>query len=172
MRMFNIVALAIAAGIAGAPEVASAERYWHSIGNGCVPTDNTITAANYDSRGFGVGFKGTSTGAIDLYCPVSIRATGSTPTYNSIKMSYRDPDGTGTSSRVRAFFLEATDGSNSSTVKCTADSNGNATTGYTTWSCNFFPGFVPATNKSYWVEVYIERTTSSYDPELLAVWVE
>jgi hypothetical protein len=180
MRMIHFAAILVTVAVGVAPKMAHAERYWTSIGNGCVPTDNTLTANIMDSRGFGVGFRGTSTGTIDLFCPVTIDTTGSAPTLGGIHMSYRDSDGSGTKVHITADFRQATDGSNSSSSLCTADSNTNSATGYTTWSCGFFPSVIPATNKSYWVEVQITRTTAtdatcsggSCDPELLSVWVD
>lgn len=169
--MLHIAACIFFAVAAGTPTIAAADRLWTSVGDGCVPVDEDIVVNNYDSRGFGVGFKGTATGDIRLVCPVNIRTSGASPTVNELHMSYKDPDGTGGNSRIRSTLWQVSDGSNAASSLCTADSNSNSPTGNTTWSCLPF-AFVPSLSKSYYVEIIIERTTSTLDPELLAVWLD
>lgn len=164
-----LAAAVVLAGVAGAPAVASADRLWSSVGAGCVPADEDVMVGNYDTRGFGIGFFGTFTGDIRLVCPVTLRATGAAPTLQTIVLSYKDPDGTGTQSRVTAVMRQVSDGSNASTALCTADSNVSGATGPTTTSCNFFPQFAASTTVSYFVEVVISRTVTTRDPEFLAV---
>ena len=165
-----LIASILGAAVAGTPAIASANRIWTSVGDGCVPMDES--AGLYDQRGFGVGFLAGKTGQIRLVCPVTVNTSGSStssPTFSGIVISYRDSDGTGTAARVRATLNHVTDGSNASVAVCTADSNTNSSFGYTTTTCGLFPALVPQTNESWYFEILIDRTVTSVDPEVLAV---
>jgi hypothetical protein len=45
------------------------------IGGACVPDSATVRAGVYETRGFGVGFSGNTTGRIRLLCPYHLQPT-------------------------------------------------------------------------------------------------
>lgn len=165
MQLFKHIALAgLAIGTLGVSNTASASRIWSTIGGACVPVDEDVQVDNYDSRGFGVGFKGVATGDIRLLCGI----TPSTATFRKFTMSYKDPDGMTTGSRIRATLRQVADGSNASSAICTADSDTSTVTGNNILTCDF-ADFTPSATTSYFFEVLIERTSSTLDPEFLAL---
>ena len=160
----HLAAAAVLLGIAGLSTTASAGRIYSTVGNGCVPVDEDVQVDNYDSRGFGVGFKGNATGDIRLSCNIPNPPS----TFRKFVLSYIDPDGGFGSSRVTATLREAVDGTNISTPICSVSSNSSSTTGHTTISCNF-TDFTPRADTSYFFEVVVARTSSGLDPEFLAL---
>src|SRR5437773_362163 len=80
------------------------------IGGVCVPDSATVRAGVYETRGFGIGFSGSSTGKIRLLCPFNV--TGNLiGTKIGITLSVIDDDGMETGARVRASFRHAALGS-------------------------------------------------------------
>jgi hypothetical protein len=146
-----IATVAIVLGIAGMSTTAHAGRIWSSIGGGCVPADEDIQVNNYDTRGFGVGFKGVATGDIRLLCSVPVPSGA---TFRKFVMSYKDTDGMSTQARIRATLRGVPDGSNGSLAICTVDSNTSTATGNNTLTCNHFDftlfTFVGGAAKPYW----------------------
>lgn len=162
----HVSVVAAFVGIIGVAGTASARRIYTAVGAGCVPVDEDVQVDNFDSRGFGVGFKGFATGDVRLVCPISVSAN--TVTFRRFVMSYKDTDGMSTQARIRATLRRVADGSNASFPICTADSDTSSVTGNTTLSCDF-TDFVPLENTSYFFEVLIERSSTAQDPEFLAL---
>ena len=156
---------AVVLGIAGISATASARRFYTAVGAGCVPVDEDTQVDNYDSRGFGVGFKGVATGDIRLICPISLSTSF---VFRRFVMSFKDSDGMNTQARIRATLRQVADGSNASSAICTTDSNTSNTTGNNTLTCDF-ADFAAPDNVSFFFEVLIERTSTAQDPEFLAL---
>jgi hypothetical protein len=178
----GIKTVAIIATVAGSillcAAVARAGRSLSLMGTGCIPADTSIQSNIYQSNGFGVSFKGTSTGSIRLYCPMAYLPNSTVTGYT---MAFRDTDGTGTVSAVRVYFKKALHGSVTSTAitgtpapsggTCNPlSSNTNTATGATVSSCDF-PDFVPDPQYFYFFDVFIDRTSSAQNPEFLGVTV-
>ena len=165
MHFKRIATLAIILGIAGMSPTAHAGRIWSSIGGGCVPADEDIQVDNYDTRGFGVGFKGVATGDIRLLCSVPVPSGA---TFRKFVMSYKDTDGMSTQARIRATLRFVSDGSNASRANCTVDSNTSTATGNNTLTCDHFD-FTLFGFENCFFEILIERASPVQDPEFLAV---
>jgi hypothetical protein len=161
----RIATVAIVLGIASISTTAHADVIWSSVGGVCVPADEDVQVDNYDTRGFGVGFKGVATGNIRLLCGVHVSAGA---TLRKFVMSYKDTDGMSAQARIRATLRGVAQGSNASTADCTADSNTSNVTGNTTRTCDF-SDYSAFRWSSYFFEILIERTSSVQDPEFLAV---
>ena len=73
------------------------------VGGVCVPDSATIRAGGYETRGFGVGFSGASTGSIRLLCPITVTANMLGAKIGLIFMSVIDGDGMNTGSAGSRF---------------------------------------------------------------------
>jgi hypothetical protein len=138
------------------------------VGGVCVPDSATIRAGGYETRGFGVGFSGVSTGSIRLLCPFTVTANMLDVNVGLIFMSVIDGDGMNTGARVRAFFRHAAIGSNVAVTDATCDSNTSNTTGPQNMAC-FFHSEPIKINVFYWWDILIERTDSKVNVEFLGV---
>jgi hypothetical protein len=149
---------------------AADEDFTDVIGGACVPDSGTVRAGVYETRGFGVGFTGDSTGMIRLLCPYHL--LGSTP-WSRAKigitlLSVIDDDGMEVGARVRAHLRRAGLGSNTAITIGTCDSNTSSITGPHIMIC-FGPLYAQKIGESYWWEVVIERTNPRVNVEFLAV---
>lgn len=77
------------------------------VGGVCVPDSATVRAGGYETRGFGVGFSGASTGSIRLLCLFTVTGNMLDVNIGLIFMSVIDGDGMNTGARVR--LIERTD---------------------------------------------------------------
>lgn len=138
------------------------------VGGACVPDSATIRAGGYETRGFGAGFSGSSTGSIRLLCPFTVTANMLDVKIGLIFMSVIDGDGMNTGVRVRAFFRHAGIGTNVAVTDATCDSNTSNTTGPQNMSC-FFHSETININVFYWWDILIERTDPKVNVEFLGV---
>jgi hypothetical protein len=134
----------------------------------CVPDAATIRAGGYETRGFGIGFSGSSTGTIRLLCPFH-PDSGMIGTKLGITfLSVIDDDGMEVGARVRATFRHAALGSNIAVSHGTCDSNTSSFPGPHNLSCTF-PPYTIKVNESYWWDVLIERTNPRVNVEFLSI---
>ncbi len=163
-----VLALTLISGTASAADV----WFWSSIGGACVPADEDVQVDNYDTRGFGVGFKGTATGSIRLLCAVN-HVPDCAPRMpvllTQFRMSYTDSDGMSTQARVRATLRRVAVGSAVSSAISTADSDtSNATSPNAIVSD--FPNFYQFADNLYF-EILIERSSATQNPEFLSLFL-
>jgi hypothetical protein len=132
-------ALAFGSAVLGRADLAEAgnDMPLDQPGGVCVPDSATIRAGGYETRGFGVGFSGASTGSIRLLCPFTVTANMLDATIGLIFMSVIDGDGMNTGARVRVFFRHAGIGTNVAGTDATRDSNTSDTTGPHNMACFF-----------------------------------
>jgi hypothetical protein len=140
------------------------------VGGVCVPDSATIRAGGYETRGFGVGFSGSSTGSIRLLCPFTVTANMLDTKIGLIFMSVIDGDGMSTGARVRAFLRHAGIGTNVAVTDATCDSNTSNTTGPQNMAC-FFHSEPIKINVFYWWDVLIERADPKVNVEFLGVGI-
>jgi hypothetical protein len=140
------------------------------VGGVCVPDSATIRAGGYETRGFGVGFSGSSTGSIRLLCPFAVTANMLDTNIGLIFMSVIDGDGMSTGARVRAFLRHAGIGTNVAITDATCDSNTSNTTGPQNMAC-FFHSAPIKINVFYWWDILIERTDPKVNVEFLGVGI-
>ena len=140
------------------------------IGGVCVPDGATIRAGAYETRGFGVGFSGSSTGSIRLLCPFTVTTNMLGAKIGLIFMSVIDGDGMNTGARVRAFLRHAGIGTNVAVTDATCDSNTSNTTGPQNMAC-FFHSEPIKINVFYWWDILIERTDPKVNVEFLGVGI-
>jgi hypothetical protein len=138
------------------------------VGGVCVPDSATIRAGGYETRGFGVGFSGASTGSIRLLCPITVTSNMLGTQIGLIFMSVIDGDGMNTGARVRAFLRHAGIGTNIAITDATCDSNTSNTTGPQNMACFFHPETIQI-NVFYWWDILIERTDPRGNVEFLGV---
>jgi hypothetical protein len=137
-------------------------------GGVCVPDSATVRAGLYETRGFGVGFSGSSVGKIRLLCPFNITGSLIGTKIGITFLSVIDDDGMETGARVRATFRHAGLASNVAVSNGTCDSNTSSFPGPHNLSCTF-PAYTIKINESYWWEVLIERTNPRVNVEFLSV---
>lgn len=131
------------------------------IGAGCIPHGDSVGI--YASGSMGTYFASGQTGTIRLFCPVTSFEGGTT--WRSFGMAYRDPDGMGTTYRVRALLYTIPGLSfTGRTLIQACDSNTSNSTGYTALSCDF-ADFNLSEHDWYWFEVIIDRTSTAAMPE-------
>jgi hypothetical protein len=138
------------------------------IGGACVPDSATIRAGVYETRGFGVGFRGDSTGKIRLLCPYYLHSSAFGAKIGITMLSFIDGDGMEVGARVRAHLRRAALGTNVAITIGTCDSNTSTITGPTNIAC-FGPSHTLKINESYWWEIVIERTNPLVNVEFLMV---
>ena len=129
---------------------------------------NTIRAGNYETRRFGVGFRGSSTGRIRLLCPYHLTSDTNGAKIGLTMLGVIDQDGMEVGARVRANLRRASLGSNVAVTIGTCDSNTSTITGPHNMAC-FLPSYTAKINESYWWEIVIERTDPRLNVEFLAV---
>jgi hypothetical protein len=172
MRRYAVTFFALAfcsAVLAGADLAeANSDMPLDQAGGVCVPDRATIRAGGYETRGFGVGFSGRSTGSIRLLCPFTVTANMLDVNVGLIFMSVIDGDGMNTGARVRVFFRHAGIGTNVAVTDATCDSNTSDTTGPHNMAC-FFHAEPIKINVFYWYDVLIERTNPKVNVEFLGV---
>src|SRR5512146_1902968 len=98
-------------------------------GGGCVPDSATVRAGIYETRGFGTGFSGSSTGRIRLLCPYHLHSEAPGAKIGITMLSVIDQDGMEAGARVRANLRRAALGSNVAITIGTCDSNTSTLTG-------------------------------------------
>ena len=97
-----IAALTVSALAAAAPARAQTPASWSVAGAGCVPTGQTASGVGTFNSAGDSKFAAGRTGEIILTCPVP----SSLPKALSFAMTYRDPDGSGEATRVRAVLRQ------------------------------------------------------------------
>jgi hypothetical protein len=137
------------------------------IGGTCVPDSATVREGFYETRGFGVGFRGNNAGTIRLLCPFV-----DTGTPDIITLSIIDQDGMEAGARVRAHFRRAKIGTNVAITIATCDSNTSNINGPHTQICEIQPRYkIRPIDEWYWWDVVIERTNPRVNVEFLGVGV-
>lgn len=165
----TLLTLISAIGLAAVPHGADASapvintRLWTSTGNGCVVADES--AGLYDSRLAGIGFLSGKVGTIREYCPVAISTNGSSPVVAGLALSANISSTSGAS--VSATLWRVADGSNAANTVCQVVAS---PVGLGQNYCTV-PGGVFVKNNSYWVEIDVVRSTTTIDPEALAVFI-
>ena len=138
------------------------------IGGACVPDAATIRAGLYETRGFGVGFRGESTGTIRLLCPFVVSGNTIGAKVGITFLSVIDGDGIAEGARVQAVFRRAALASNVAITLGVCDSNTSTLTGPHNVSCQFDP-YTIKINESYWWDVEIQRSDPKINVEFLGV---
>lgn len=138
------------------------------IGGVCIPDGATIRAGLYETRGFGVGFRGDSTGTIRLLCPFVVTSDMLGAKVGITFLSVIDGDGIAEGARVQAVFRHAALGSNVAITNGVCDSNTSTLTGPHNVAC-FFDTYTIKINESYWWDVEIQRSDPKINVEFLGV---
>ena len=161
-------AVAISLFLIGGPSARAGDDPLDIVGGACVPDSATVRAGGYETRGFGVGFSGNSTGKIRLLCPFNATFNMIGKKVGTIFLNVIDDDGMEAGARIRATFRHAPLASNVAVTAGTCDSNTSSFPGPHNVSCTF-PAYTIKINESYWWDVLIERTNPRVNVELLTV---
>jgi hypothetical protein len=161
-------ALAISLVLIGMPAVSAIDGPLDQIGGACVPDGATIRAGLYETRGFGVGFSGNSTGKIRLLCPFIVTASMIGTKVGITFLNVIDDDGMKNGARVTATFRHSGLASNVAVTNGTCDSDQSSFPGPHNVSCTF-AAYMLKINESYWWDVSIERTDPRVNVELLSI---
>jgi hypothetical protein len=138
------------------------------VGGVCIPDGGTIRAGLYETRGFGIGFRGSNTGTIRLLCPFTVTGNMIGLKIGITMLSFMDGDGIAEGARVQAIFRHAALGSNVAITNGVCDSNTSTLTGPTNIAC-FFPEDTIKINVWYWWDIEIQRTNPEVNVEFLGV---
>jgi hypothetical protein len=138
------------------------------IGGACVPDGATIRAGLYETRGFGIGFRGDSTGTIRLMCPFVVTSDMLGAKVGITFLGVIDGDGIAEGARVQAVFRHAALGSNVAITNGVCDSNTSTLTGPHNVAC-FFDSYTIKINEMYWWDVEIQRSDPKINVEFLGV---
>jgi hypothetical protein len=161
-------AVAISLSLMGGPSARAGDDPLDIVGGACVPDSATVRAGVYETRGFGVGFSGNSTGKIRLLCPFNATFNMIGKKVGTTFLNVIDDDGVETGARIRATFRHAALASNVAVTAGTCDSNTSSFPGPHNVSCSF-PAYTIKINESYWWDVLIERTNPRVNVELLTI---
>jgi hypothetical protein len=138
---------------------AQAQNNWNAPGSACIPSGETVNAANHSTGIQATRFATGFTGTIELICPIS-RFNSGTTTYN-LRLTYEDSTGTGTTAGVTALLYNMANASTSAVQLGSVTSNSSAATGVNTLvSANIAHTFDFEANM-YWVRVLIKRAATS-----------
>jgi hypothetical protein len=129
IRHAVVAAAGISSLLIGVPSARAGDGPLDEIGGVCVPDSATIHAGVYETRGFGIGFHGNSTGKIRLLCPFNVTGNMIGMKIGITFMNVIDDDGTGTGVRVSATFRHAALASNVAITNGTCDSRSMSRTG-------------------------------------------
>jgi hypothetical protein len=138
------------------------------IGGVCVPDGVTIREGLYETRGFGIGFRGSNTGTIRLLCSFTVSGNMIGTNIGITFLSVIDGDGIAEGARVQAVFRHAALGSNIAVTNGVCDSNTSTLSGPHNVAC-FFPSYTIRINESYWWDVEIQRSDPTINVEFLGV---
>jgi len=164
-----VIALTLgSASLSGKVLAGSADGPLDQIGGACVPDGETIREGLYETRGFGVGFRGASTGTIRLLCPFPVNSNMLGANVGLTFLSFIDGDGIGEGARVQAIFRHAAIGSNVAITNGVCDSNTSTATGPTNIGC-FNPSLTLKIDETYWWDIEIQRSDPSINVEFLSV---
>ena len=153
-----VIALTLgSASFSGKVLAGSADGPLDQIGGACVP-----------DGGFGVGFRGASTGTIRLLCPFPVNSNMLGANVGLTFLSFIDGDGIGEGARVQAIFRHAAIGSNVAITNGVCDSNTSTATGPTNIGC-FNPSLTLKIDETYWWDIEIQRSDPSINVEFLSV---
>ena len=74
------------------------------VGGVCIPDGATIRAGLYETRGFGIGFRGSNTGTIRLLCPFTVTGNMIGLKIGITMLSFIDGDGIAEGARSPGDF--------------------------------------------------------------------
>lgn len=143
----------------GLANMAGAQSLWTSVASACAvdESDQSDWAASYSQ----VGFKTGASGYVTLrYNVTNPEDDGSNTFWDRLYVTYRDPDGTGTASRVRVFLRRASRTTGSIATIATFDSNTFSATGTQTASVSFSHSW-SFYSYYYFLETELYRSTGS-----------
>jgi hypothetical protein len=167
-RQAAAAALTISLLLIGVPSARAVDGPLDQVGGVCVPDSATVRAGLYETRGFGVGFSGNSTGKIRLLCPFNVTGNIIGTKIGITFLNVIDDDGKKTEARVTATFRHAALASNVAITNGTCDSNTSSFPGPHNVSCTFAADTIKL-NESYWWDVSIERSNPRVNVEFLGV---
>lgn len=155
---------------------------WSQVASTCVPDNNALLTADrhasgkYDFRGADFQFKpralSSRNQAGDVF-PITVRChvlnpyEVTSPAWGQLIVSYQDPDGAGTASRVVVKLMRLLRPSKLEVV-ATFDSNSRAVTDVSDQSVSFSGG-MHFYDSDYFVEIHLYRTTYPSNPRVLRV---
>jgi hypothetical protein len=132
---------------------------WQSAAIACTVDADSIRADRQGNPGSHMSFASGQTGAIKLFCPLPIGASG-----NAIAMTYRDATGRDTGAGVSAEVrrINKSNGSTSSLPGAVIDSDDFATTS-TAHHFDTFTQVFDHTSYYYFVTITLTRSTAAQD---------
>lgn len=157
-RTLGLLAVVFAAITTTAPPAHAG--VWDTVGNTCVPIDDSIQADRYDVGAADVKLRTSIIGTATFMCPISEHKTAA-GTWTDYTIYYNDG---GSSTTVTVYLRELTMGSTSANTLYTCVSND----GSGSKNCNM-TDITPSSSKFYWFEVQLTRTSGSSAAELLGI---
>lgn len=133
----------------------------------CAPSHQAIESNSYFQVAGRIKHKGTSTGAIQIFCPV-FNTTGALETarWNSFSMLYKDPDDIGSASKVTAALrFVATSGRVESVATLDSNQHFPPRTSFREMSTPFSHTFNFLTRR-YYVQITVDRNSADLAPEI------
>ena len=150
---------------ATATATVSAAPEWSGVAAGCVPSEDTIAAANWNQGSALVEFAGSDTGDIHLICPVNI-PDGTT--ISSFEYYYGNSDADSAFDDYYAqVVLRMVEAGNVVDI-CSKGStqSGNPVLSQ---SCTFTPYAVDTDNEQYLFYVRLHRTGTAFNPRVYQI---
>jgi hypothetical protein len=173
-RSIALCLSALTLGLGASPALAQAPSTWSIAGAGCVPTGQTASGAGTFNSAGDSKFAAGKSGEIILTCPVP----SSLPGAIVFAMTYRDPDGTGRATRVRAVLRQKAlqTGAVSDVAWTVLDSNGRPPAPSNVRATTLAPGACSGggfkfdhARFTYYVQVNMERLSPDGDVLLASV---
>jgi len=137
---------------------------WTSVGSTCIPDDESVGLYSFDNGTFQFG--AGKTGTIKARCHITNPLDGALPTWNTLTIGYRDPDGIGLNDQVFVQLVRVARGTGVVTVIKSFDSNAFTSVGSTVHSVNFTHTF-DFTNYAYYLALNVDRASTA---DSTAVW--
>lgn len=149
---------------------AHAAGIWTHVASACAVDE--ASAAKYDVNAARFKVKtGQQPATVVARCNVTNpQDDGSDPWWNTLEVTYRDPDGTGAGSQVKALLYRVTNATGGVVLIGTFDSNAYATTGdYTARVLVGGAADFDFDNYAYFVEIQVKRSDTANDPTISIV---
>jgi len=142
------------------PSAHAADGEWTTVASACVPDEDSVGIYQFEQARF--EFSGASTGQIVARCNITDPADlfGGNPIWSLIDVTYNDPNGCFSGSRVRVQLRRVHETTGASSTIVTFDSNSVCVAGQQLQTLNFNHAF-NFYDYGYYLTLILDRTDAS-----------
>jgi hypothetical protein len=148
---------------------ARAQSIWTHVASACAVDEADAAQYEVNAARFKVATGVTLPATVVARCNVTNPLdSAADPNWNTLEVAYRDPDGTGTGSQVKALLYRASNATGGISLLETFDSNAFPAVGDNTARV-LLGGSLDFLNYAYFVEIQVKRSNAGNDPTVSIV---